>query len=146
MNFKNKFVYFSARNSSRNLVALSGSQRGAIIHKLANLLEERVELILEANQIDLAKASASGKIDNLLFNCVHLKLTLKNKLFWFTGFNKITAFLKYQQLPGFYNLKLNWLWESSFFIIFKKRMYFLEFVSFGHLAVVYQMVVNLDQQ
>lgn len=51
----------AARNSSRNLVALSGSQRGAIIHKLANLLEERVEFILEANQNDLAKASASGK-------------------------------------------------------------------------------------
>lgn len=42
-------------------MALNGSQRGAIIHKLANLLEERVEFILEANQTDLAKASASGK-------------------------------------------------------------------------------------
>lgn len=57
---------------------LSGSQRGAIIHKLANLLEERVEFILEANQCDLAKASASGKIDNLKLNSVHLVIAFKD--------------------------------------------------------------------
>ena len=42
-------------------MSLSGAQRGEIIYKMANLLEEQVDSILEANQRDLAKANSSGK-------------------------------------------------------------------------------------
>ncbi|OTF71957.1 hypothetical protein BLA29_014011, partial [Euroglyphus maynei] len=54
------------RQSSRLLQKLTGLERGEIIHKLANLLEERSKLILESNERDLIKARASDLAKSLL--------------------------------------------------------------------------------
>ena len=42
-------------------MSLNGAQRGEIIHRIATLLEEKIDTILDANQRDLAKANSSGK-------------------------------------------------------------------------------------
>lgn len=44
------------------LQKLTGQQRGEIIQKLAQLLVERSDWILQANERDLIKARTSGKI------------------------------------------------------------------------------------
>lgn len=53
-------LFYSAREGSRSLQALSGMHRTAIVNKLADLLLERKSDILAANQQDVQEAFASG--------------------------------------------------------------------------------------
>ncbi|XP_003741149.2 probable delta-1-pyrroline-5-carboxylate synthase [Galendromus occidentalis] len=56
----------SAKNGSRALESLSGSERGAILRKLADLLLEKSDMLLEANAKDLQAAEACGLEESLL--------------------------------------------------------------------------------
>lgn len=56
-------------------MSLNGAQRGEIIHRIATLLEEKIDTILDANQRDLAKANSSGKFP-LFYNNIITTLKL----------------------------------------------------------------------
>lgn len=55
-------IYFHplARDGSKILQSLSGSQRAAVVNRLADLLIQRKTEILAANQQDIQEAFASG--------------------------------------------------------------------------------------
>ena len=56
-----------AREGSRKLQALSGMHRTAIVNRLADLLLERKEDILAANQQDVQEAFAEGIFVSFFF-------------------------------------------------------------------------------